>query len=251
MSQRGLARRDLLKALLVGASAWGPLSPWGALAKDSSEEGITGLLTEPEVGFVFARLWYQGGDWSTDMLYQGLKGGSGINLLKRVLAETAVKTQARETVVRLTDPLLFTTPFLYITGHGRMLITDAEVANLRGVLEAGAFLFADACNGKGPGFDANFRAVLRRVFPDRLLERLPMNHPLFHCFYDVDKILGGDKFIDPYMEGIELDGRLAVLHTVNDLGCAWEGHPCRPHGEEQRDNAFRLGINMIVYALTH
>lgn len=251
MNQRGVSRRDLLKALLVGASAWGPLSPLSALAQDSSDEGIRGLLTEPEAGFVFARIWYRGGDWNTDMLHQGLKGGSEINLLQRVLAETTVQTQARETVVRLADPLLFTVPFLYLTGHGQIWMTDAEVDNLRNVLEAGGFLFADACNGKGPGFDANFRAVLRRAFPDKSLERLPMGHPLFRCFYDVDKILGGDKFIDPFMEGLELDGRLAVLHTVNDLGCAWEGHPCRPHGEEQRDHAFHLGINMIVYALTH
>lgn len=251
MKEKPLSRRDLLKALLVGASAWSPLSPLSALAQESTQEGIEGLLREPEAGFVFARLWYRGGDWNTDMRDKGLKGGSEINLLERVLADTTIKTEARETVVRLTDPLVFTTPFLYMTGHGKVWLTDEEIANLRRVLEAGGFLLGDACNGKGAGFDGNFRPVLRRVFPDRPLQPLPMSHPLFHCFYDVNTILGGDKLIDPFMEGIEIDGRLVVLHTVNDLGCAWEGHICRPHGEEQRDNAFRLGINMIVYALTH
>ncbi len=246
-----VSRRDIMKALVAGASALGALSPLSALAQSASQEDIQGLLTQPEAGFLFARILYQGGDWNTDMLHQGLKGGSEINLLKRVLAETTIQAQAREAVVQLADPLLFTAPFLYITGHGRILMTDVEVKNLGRALEAGAFLFGDACNGKGPGFDDQFRAVLRRALPTQHLQRLPMSHPLFHCFYNIGKIQGGDKFLDPFIEGIEIEGRLAVLHTVNDLGCAWEGHPCRPGGEEQRDHAFRLGVNMIVYALTH
>jgi len=246
-----VSRRRFMAALLAGSASLGPLAATSAFAQATSEEEIPHLLKKPEADFVFARVWYRGGDWNTDMLYQGLKGGSDINLLQRVLQETTIRTEACETVLKLSSPLVFTCPFLYMTGHGRILLGETEIENLRLALEGGAFLFGDACNGKGKGFDENIRSVLRRVFPSRPLRPLPMNHPLYSCFFKIDRIQGGDKLIDPYMEGIEIDGRLAVVHTVNDLGCAWEGHRCRPGGEEQRTHAFRLGINMIVYALTH
>lgn len=246
-----LSRRDFMKALLVGGAILGPLSPLSPFSMPAAaQEDIQGLLREPQADFVFARVWYRGGDWNADMLHEGLKGGAEINLLKRVLDVTTIKTQPRESVVKLSDPVLFTLPFLYMTGHGTIQVSNTEAENLRAVLESGALLFGDACNGKGPGFDDNFRALLRRVLPGRSLEPIPMSHPLYNSFYHIDRIQGGDKLVDPYMEGIEINGRLAVLHTVNDLGCAWEGHHCRPGGEEQRDHAFRLGINMIVYALT-
>ena len=185
------------------------------------------------------------------MLYDGLKGGSDINLLKRVLQETSIKTEAKETVIPLGSPLLFTAPFLYMTGHGRILASDSEVANMRRVLEGGAMVLGDSCNGRRDGFYQNFNNFVQRIFPGKKLIRLDMNHPLFSCYYQIDKILGGDKLMEPYLNGLEINGRLAVISTRNDLGCAWEGHPCAPGGEAQRDHAFRLGINMIVYAMTH
>lgn len=246
-----LTRRRFMKALLAAGAAWGPLSSLSTFAQAPAEEQIQGLLTEPQAEFVLGRVWYRGGDWNTDMLYQGLKGGAEINFLKRVLAETNIQTTPRETVIQLTSPVLFTVPFLYITGHGVIMMSDTEVENLRKALEAGAFLFGDACEGKSSGFDHNFRSLVWRLFPDKKLERLPMTHPIFNSFFKIEEILGGDKMVDPFMEGISLDNRLAIVYTANDLGCAWEGHPCRPGGEPQRDHAFQLGINMVVYALTH
>ena len=66
-----------------------------------------------------------------------------------------------------------------------------------------------------------------------------------------DTIWGGDKQSRPWHEGIFIKDRLALLYTMNDLGCAWEGHQCYPYGEEQREWAFQMGINIIIYALTH
>jgi len=97
----------------------------------------------------------------------------------------------------------------------------------------------------------SFVSFIQRVFPGKKMRPLEMSHPLFNSYYKIDKILGGDKLVDDYIEGLEIDGRLAVVFTVNDLGCAWEGHACDPGGEEQRDHAFKMGINMIVYAMTH
>jgi hypothetical protein len=77
-----------------------------------------------------------------------------------------------------------------------------------------------------------------------------MTHPIFQSPHRIERVLGGDKRIDPYLEGISLNGRLSVIYTTNDLGCAWEGHPCRPGGEPQRTHAFKMGTNIVFYALS-
>ena len=118
------------------------------------------------------------------------------------------------------------------------------------VMLGGATLFGEDCSG-GSTFRQAFLGLLSQILPEGKLEILPMDHPLFHSLYRIDRITGGDKLIQPYMEGVTIRDRLAVIYTDNDLGCAWEGHPCRPGGEEQRENAFRLGMNIVAYAMTH
>lgn len=118
-------------------------------------------------------------------------------------------------------------------------------------LTRGGFLLLDDCTGtEGRGFDQSARALAARMFPDAPLERLPMTHPLFHCFFDIEKVEGGDKLIHPWLEGVTREDRTPLVLCSNDLGCAWEGHACSPGGEAQRAHAFQLGINLIFYALT-
>jgi hypothetical protein len=242
-------RRRFLKSLAATGLVANLVGSKPLLADD--EDFADKLITEPKTEFIFARVFYRGGDWNTDMLHRGLKGGAEINLLKRVLEETDIRTTPGENVVKLNRTIAFQSPFLYMTGHGRIETSRTEEQNLRKALESGAFLFAESCGGRGLGFDSDFRSLVQRVLPGRSLEKLPMEHALYRCFFQIDKILGGDKLAADFMEGIEIDGRLAVLYTMNDLGCAWEGHPCGPGGEAQRDHAFRLGINIIVYSMTH
>lgn len=200
--------------------------------------------------FVFARLRYQGGDWDTDMRGVGLLGGSELQLLERLVVNTRVAAEVQEFVISPADAMLGNYPFLYITGHSGLQLTRRQIEHLRAAILAGGFLLGDDCEGRSI-FRRGFVSLMDQMFPEQAMEILPMSHPLFHCLYDIDTILGGDKLVHDYMEGITLGDRLAVLYTDNDLGCAWEGHPCRPHGEKQRENAFRLGMNIIAYALTH
>jgi hypothetical protein len=201
--------------------------------------------------FVFTRIKYDKGDWNTDTLTEGLMNGSEINLLGKMNQALQFDAFAGEHSIRADSDEIFEHPFLYITGHGECELSDLARSNIKKIIEHGGFMLADNCSGaKGVGFDRAFRSQLQLIFPGGALQVLPMSHPVFHSYAPIDKVLGGDKRLDPFIEGMDLDGRTAVIYTRNDLGCAWEGHVCHPGGESQRKHAFDMGINIIFYAVS-
>jgi hypothetical protein len=97
---------------------------------------------------------------------------------------------------------------------------------------------------------------MKRIFPDKEFSRLPSGHPAMRSYYLLRRI-GGARMVRPYVEGINIGGTTPVIYCQNDLGGAWERdqlgnwiNPCTPGGEEQRRDAFHLGINLILYAMT-
>lgn len=232
-----IARRRFLRLLTLAGTA----------ATFSRRAFADLLLTNK---FVFARLRYSGGDWDTDMQGQGMMGGSELQFLERLTANTRIPAEIREFVISPGDPAIGNYPFLYITGHGEVQLTGTQMEGLHAAVMGGGFLFGEDCTGAGR-FRRTFMALMDQIFPENKVEILPMDHPVFHCLYDINEILGGDKLVHDYMEGITIGDRLAVIYTDNDLGCAWEGHPCGPHGEKQREHAFQVGMNIVAYALTH
>lgn len=126
-----------------------------------------------------------------------------------------------------------------------MQLSMQEAARLREYLLRGGFMHAD--DYWGVRERQSFENQLRKIFPDRSIEELPMNHEIFHTFYDVDTVMqipnysngcsGGPTWEDrsdtrPRILGIkDDDGRLMVVMTYNsDLGDAWEWMdlPCYP-----------------------
>jgi hypothetical protein len=184
------------------------------------------------------------------MARQGLAGSADIQFAKRLAANTRMAVAIRETAISPADRRISGFPFLYITGHGRIQMTGTQLQRLREAILGGATLYGEDCTGDST-FRQSFVGLMGQVLPGAKLEKIPMPHPLFNCLYTIPEIKGGDKLVHPYMEGITVGDRLAVIYTDNDLGCAWEGHPCRPGGEAQREHAFRVGMNMVMYAMTH
>jgi hypothetical protein len=169
-------------------------------------------------------------------------------------------------MIRITDPDLFQYPYAYMVEPGGLDLTDEEVRSLREYLLRGGFLHADDFWGLRE--KANFEYELRRVLPEYRMEVLPLSHEVFHTFFDIDQIiqipgeragcLGGRTYEvaddrDPRIYGISNEkGRLMVVVTYNsDLGDAWEymDEACYP--EKYSGQAYRLGMNFIVYAMTH
>ncbi len=173
-----------------------------------------------------------------------------------------------ENAVKLTDPHLRNLPFMYTLEVGAMQLNDAEVDALREYLLSGGFLFIDDFWG-GWAWN-NLTDQMKRVFPDRDISEIALTHPIFHVVYDIDEI----KQVPNLRNGIsfdskgithEGDGREAHVHGIfddkdrlmvlinrnTDLGDAWEwaDHPEYPlHFSTY---AFKLGINAVIYAMTH
>jgi len=197
----------------------------------------TGLLT-------IGRLHYDGGgDWYANP-------SSLPNLLRAIRQRTSLRTTERERVVKLTDPNLWSVPYLYMTGHGNVLFSDADARRFRRHLEAGGFLHAD----DNYGLDASFRREIIKVFPDRALADVPHDHPVYHLVYDFPsgppKIHEHDGLPAQGL-GIFLGGRLAVYYSYQtDLGDGWEDPDVHHDPEPIREQALRMGVNLFAYAVS-
>ena len=205
--------------------------------------GTVTLGAQENAGIVIGRLHYDGGgDWYANP-------SSLPNLLAAVRARTDLQTAARERVVTLSSPTLWEVPYLYMTGHGNVRFSDEDLVTLRRYLLQGGFLQAD----DNYGMDESFRREIARVFPDRPLEEVPLNHPIYNLVYQfprgVPKIHEHDgKPAQGF--GIFLDGRLAVFYTYqSDLGDGWEDPDVHKDDPAVRESALRMGVNLVAYAV--
>jgi len=164
------------------------------------------------------------------------------------------------TVTPLSDTL-HETPFLYLTGNRNFeLPTARAIESLRRFLTFGGFLLIDSADGsKESAFDGSVRKLVSAVFPAsgelKGLTAIAADHVVYRSFYLLDRPVGR-LATAPTMEGVFRDGRLVCAYTANDLGGAWMrddlgnyDFPCEPGGEQQRELAFRLGVNVVMYAL--
>lgn len=169
---------------------------------------------------------------------------------------TSVATRLEPTQVRLDDPSVFETPFLYWSGDAAFPeLSDAEISGLRRFVEFGGFVLIDDAAPEQSGFDDSIRRALSRAFPTSPLRKLPDDHTIFRSFYLVDRPVG--RVQGPArLETIRRAGRSAVVYSRHDLGGAWARdnlgtwlHSVTPGGERQRETAIRLGVNLVMYAL--
>jgi len=232
---RPLTRRAVLRGL-AGAAATLALPAPARAFSDASR-------------LVLAQVQH-GGSWNPR---PGALRRLGWELARR----TSIEPATESVQVRLDRPGLHRWPWLYLAGAGPVPpFGDGERAALRRYLTSGGFLLVDAADGSdGSGFDASIRRELARVLPASPLAAVPREHVLWKSFYLLDH-QGGRVLVKPWMEAQALDGRLAVVYSQNDLGGAWARtelgdweYPCTPGGEAQRETAFRIGVNVAMYAL--
>ncbi len=174
---------------------------------------------------------------------------------------TSVEVELEPAAVMPTSDTLHETPFLYLAGERELeLPSAAGIESLRRFLTFGGFLLIDSAEGSTDGaFDGSVRKLMAAVFPpvgsQKSLELVPSDHVVYKSFYLLDKPLGR-LAIQPAMEGVFRDKRLVAAYVANDLGGAWSrddfgnyDYRCEPGGERQRELAFRMGVNLVMYAL--
>lgn len=226
--------------------------------------------------FTFARVHYdshyggrsRGGGWAVDF------PDSDLNFSLRLQQLTCMKVNPDPVIVRLTDDRLFDYPFLYMIEPGSLYFSDEEVVALRKYCMRGGFLMVDDFWGDEE-YD-NFYSQIKRVFPEREAHEVPLEHPIFHCVYDLkekpqipsihsagrygDRTItweprhGSDTSIAYYKAIYDDDKRIMVFICHNtDLGDGWEreGENQWYFEEFSVKKAYPLGINIVTYAMTH
>ncbi|MGM0578137.1 MAG: DUF4159 domain-containing protein [Myxococcota bacterium] len=183
--------------------------------------------------------------------------GAGEVLAEEVKFRTSVDVSVEEVALSIDDPRLGTEPFAILAGDDDFTLGEGERETLRRWLELGGFLVIDNAGRPEPSkaFDRAVRREMEHFFPRTPLQRISPGHVLYRSFYRLD-YPAGREIRRPYLEGLRLGRRYGVVLSHNDLLGAWARdpngrfrHTPTPGGANQREMSFRLGINLVMYAM--
>jgi hypothetical protein len=142
---------------------------------------------------------------------------------------------------------LFNYPYVHMTGHGNVVFSDAEAENLRNYLIGGGFLHID----DNYGMDPFVRPAMKKVFPELEFIELPFQHPVYHQKFEFKNGLPKiHKHDDKPPQGFGLfwEGRLVCYYTYEcDLGDGWEDPDVHKDPEEKRQQALKMGANLLQF----
>ena len=214
--------------------------------------------------FAFARLRFRsrrsgwgGSRWGIDANKSERQFIQGVRRLTRIHARSI------EHIVDIDSDEVFDWPWLYAVATGDWVISDSQAARLRQYFERGGFLMVDDFHAEREWRD--FMAGIRRIFPDASVIELEDDHPIFHVVYDLHErvqipglnVVHGPGYerggVVPHWRAVvDAKGRVQVAICFNmDVGDAWEWADLPEYPERFASLAYRLGINYVLYAMTH
>jgi hypothetical protein len=224
---------------------------------DAPQEDTSGAASPIERGLLQVAKLRHTGDW--DAAPRALH-----NALVALNRLSGVQASLRQKNLVPSDPQLRRYPLAYLHGRASFEFSPQEIQNLRTYLKNGAVLFADSCCGS-PQFDKSFREMVQQLFPDKKLERIPVTHELFSTGigFDIrrvkrripesgnpnDPLDSTFKEGEPFLEGIELNGRYCVIYSKYDLSCALERQASVACAGYEFHDAVCIAVNVIRYAL--
>ena len=192
--------------------------------------------------------------------------GALLNLLRTASqGELKLQVRAAPELINISDPGIFRYHMAFMHGRYDFHFTEAERVQLREYLQRGGTLLGDSiCASKA--FTTAFRREIAAALPGTALTRIPITDPIFsNSFggFDIRNVSLRDsasaegnqpvaarvRQVEPQLEGIQIDGRWAVIFSPYDISCALESHEavgCR--GYTQQDAA-RIGLNVLLYSL--
>lgn len=265
-----LGRRQLGRVLLAAGSAIcsGLACLAGSGSQERSAHGFAGR-DRLEIGQVVYALGPGGSGAVAAPATPGTAAGGAPSpcvprpdALRRMLWEvekrTSIEVSPEVPLIHLSEVAeLHRHPLLYLAGDRAFAMpSEDDLGRLRRHLTMGGMLLIDSAEGRaGGGFDQSVRAMLARLLPSSPLTRLAEDHVLYRSFYLL-RVPAGRVLALPYLEAVLIGGRAAVVYSQNDLGGAWARdrfgqwqYDVVPGGELQREQTFRLGVNLAMYAL--
>lgn len=211
--------------------------------------------------FTFVRLRYGP---ETRMVSQRLPWShdypTGERHFMKILEEVSyVRPKTGETsILGLDDPELFKHPIAYMAEPGYWLITETEAAAFRAYLLKGGFVIFDDFSGDRGGW-ANFEYAFRRVLPEARFFDLDPSHPIFHSFFQIDSFDILPQAYDvgrPVLRAVFEDNdpqkrMIAMVNYNTDISEYWEEAGMGFHPTWETNEAYKLGVNYVLYGLTH
>ena len=171
--------------------------------------------------------------------------------LKQMRRDSNIQADPKLYPTRLDSADLYEFPFAIMTGEGSFSLTSPQREALRSYLTSGGFVIASAgCSDRS--WAKSFRRELKRVFPEFSLTTLDSSHPIFHTIYDVPKLDLGKSSGQARLEGLEIDGKIALVFSsdgLNDSGKVSDDCCCC--GGNEIKNARQVNANLLAYTLTH
>lgn len=175
------------------------------------------------------------------LLIQAIRDRTSINLVQHWFVADVDKLES-----------LIQFPFVFMHGNYAPTLTDAHRANLREYLVRGGFLFAEDCVNTEGVNDQFFQGMATvdfpRMFPEAKLERLPLSHPVFHCYYDLPRGLPHMQGVEHGLHGLTVNGRLIAFLSPSDIHCAWTNRDFA-YGPGKQEAAFQMAINIYLFAM--
>ena len=204
---------------------------------------IFSFKSKTTYAYQIALLKYNGGgDW-----YANLET-SLPNLIKFCNDNLKTAINPEQAIADAGSIEIFNYPFIHMTGHGNVIFSNQEAENLRNYMLAGGFLHIS----DNYGMDNFIRIQLKKIFPELDLIELPFSHPIYHQKYEFPK--GLPKIHEhnkkaPQGFGLIYKGKLICFYDFEcDLGDGWESQEIHNDSQEARNNALKMGANIISYA---
>ena len=181
-----------------------------------------------------------------------------LNLHQALQRTTGVHIEGEPLVLRLSDKRIFEHAVLYICEPGYWTLEENEIDNLREYIDRGGFLLFDDFRDEHEL--VQLESQMERVMPELIKQEIPPSHPVWSIFFDIDPVeapslVGGgysyrDKYSDTYIAYFDKTGRIVAIACYNqDIGDGWEW-PEQSLGDASTIS-FQMGINFLIYALTH
>ena len=186
------------------------------------------------------------------------------NLMKSLGENLKTPSNPQVPLISLNDPQLFDHYLVFMHGRNSFRLSDLEREQLRTYVERGGVLIADSICGSD-AFTQSFRDEMKQIFPSNELARIPDDHPMFTSFYgggDVRSLVrrrpdpNAQEGIQttkttaaPELEGVLVGDRYGVLFSRFDISCALENKQSLECPGYERQDAARLAVNLVLYAM--